>query len=287
METPTESSLENVRVRYMVAAWLLILFYLPGADLIVAKVPSNAPWYWWDVAYVLYGQTLFSIAVVLTVIFPRRVPLSAVVGRKPTLQEVRSGLIFSLFLFFVAWAAAYMVFFPLSYLAPDFVTYWLIDLPPLIYFDFGSYPVLPNLLNLISLCVIAPVVEEFAFRGILLHRWAHKFGLRSAVLWSSLIFGIVHPDFLGAFAFGVGMCALYLRTQSLLLPIICHGVYNFAVWLLEVGYIVKDGPEYIYTLEQFQSDWSLGLIAGLIVITWVWFYVRKPASNATWKLPGS
>ncbi|MEM8684412.1 MAG: CPBP family intramembrane glutamic endopeptidase, partial [Pseudomonadota bacterium] len=174
---------------------------------------------------------------------------------------------------------------PLSHVIPDFVTYWFIDLPPLIYFDFGSYPVAPNLLNLLSLCVLAPVIEEIAFRGIILHRWAHKYGLRSAVLWSSLIFGVVHPDFLGAFTFGVGMCVLYLRTQSLLLPIICHGVYNLAVWLIEVGYILKDGPEYLYTLEQFQNEWPIGLTAGLIAVIWALLYLRWSTSSRTWELP--
>ncbi len=192
--------------------------------MIFANALSNAPWYWWLVSYVLYGQLLFSLVVVLTVLLPRHFPLSAVLGRKPTPREVGSGLLFSAFLFFVAWASEYLVFFPLSYVIPDFVTYWYIDLPPLIFFDFGAYPVLPNLLNVVSLCVVAPIVEEFAFRGILLHRWAHKFGLRSAILWSSVIFGVVHPDFLGAFVFGVGMCEIYLRTQSLVLPIICHAV---------------------------------------------------------------
>lgn len=269
----------------MVAAWLLMLFYLPGASQVLAGALSQAPWYWWDVAYALYGQIILALVVILTATVPFRVPLRKVLGRKPTALEVRSGLVFSVFLFFVAWAAAYLVFLPLSYWIPDFVNFWFIDLPRLIYFDFGSYPAAPNFLNLVSLCVVAPVLEEFAFRGLVLHRWKRKFGLRSAVLWSSLIFGIAHPDFLGAFAFGVGMCVLYLRTQSLLLPIICHGVYNFATWLLEVGYVVKDGPEYEYTLEQFQSEWIYGLIAAFIVIAWTWLYFRKPIPDTTWKLP--
>jgi len=262
-----------------------MLFYLPGAPQVLASALSQAPWYWWDVAYVLYGQIFFALVVMLTVTVPIRVPISKVFGRKPTAPEVRSGLVLSAFLFFFAWASAYLVFLPLSYWIPDFVTVWFIDLPRLIYFDFDSYPAAPNLLNLVSLCVVAPVLEEFAFRGIVLHRWTRKLGLRSAALWSSLVFGIVHPDFLGAFAFGVGMCVLYVRTQSLLLPIICHGAYNYSIWLLEVGYIVKDGPEHDYTLEQFQSEWVYGLIAAFIVVAWTWLYLRKPIPETTWKLP--
>ena len=73
---PNSNSFETVRVRYIVAAWLLMLFCLPGADVIFANALSNAPWYWWLVSYVLYGQLLFSLVVVLTVLLPRHFPLS-------------------------------------------------------------------------------------------------------------------------------------------------------------------------------------------------------------------
>ena len=277
--------MDKVRVRFLVIAWLSMVFYLPGADVLVVRTIDEAPWYWWDLAYVLYAQLLLALVVVLTVLFPVRVPIIRIFGRSPTVDEMRAGLTLSVYLYLFSWAAAYLLFLPLSFWVPSFVNYWFIELPDLIYFDFGTYPAAPNALNFISLCVVAPLLEEFAFRGVILHRWARKFGVRSAVLWSSVVFGIVHPDFLGAFAFGVGMCVLYLRTQSLLLPILCHGAYNILVWLSEIGFIIKDGPEHRFTLEQFQSEWLYGLLAGLIVVVWTWLYFRKPKPEIVWRLP--
>ncbi len=284
--TETSSQVfQSVRVRYFVLAWLLMIFYLPGAEIVFRAIDIDAPWYWWDLAYIYYAQLMLAAVLILTILFPIRLPVRGLIGTAPTISELRSGILLSAFLFLFAWAAAYVLFLPLSYWVPAFVDAWYIGVPDLIYFDYGEYPILPNFLNLFSLCVAAPILEEFAFRGVILHRWSHKFGLRSAVLWSSLLFGIVHPDPLGAFAFGIGMCVLYLRTQSLLLPIICHGVYNFVVWLVEIGFIFKDGPEHEYTLSQFQDEWLGGLVAAVLVVAWAAWFIRTQKQDRPWNLP--
>lgn len=276
-----------VRGRYIVLTSLMLMFHLPGADWLAQRFLASAPWYWWMTAYVLYGQLLFVLAVLLTISVPVRVPTAKIFGNEANPKDVRSGLVFCIFLMLVAWTTLYLVYWPLSFWIPNFVNYWLIDIPSLIYFDFETevFPFLPNVLTLMSICVLAPVFEELAFRGVLLHRWAHKYGLRSAVIRSSLLFGILHPDFLGAFLFGVGMCALYLRTQSLWLPIICHSAYNLTVWLIEVVLVVIDGPDYVLTLEDFQSDWPVALVSGLLALAWVAWYLRRPTQKTVWKLP--
>jgi membrane protease YdiL (CAAX protease family) len=77
--------------------------------------------------------------------------------------------------------------------------------------------------------VIAPIVEEFIFRGYLLHRWTEKWGVKRAVAFSSILFGLLHFDLFGAMVFGLTMCILYIRTGSLLLTILCHALNNFIV----------------------------------------------------------
>lgn len=276
---------QSVRVRYLVIAWLLPIVYLPGANFVFSMFAGDWPWYWWNLAYIYYMQAFLGIVVTLTATVPSNVPLDKVVGRAATREEYIGGFKLSAYLFILAVMAAYAVFLPLSYWVPTFVEYWFIELPDLIYYDAGVYPFIPNLLNLVSLCVLAPIIEEFAFRGVILHRWALKYGLKMAVFASSFLFAIVHPDPVGAFFFGLGMCALYLRTQSLVLPVVCHGVYNFVVWLFELGYILHDGPEYEYTLEQFQNEWPVGVIAAVIVALWTSIYARSAKTTVPWKLP--
>ncbi|MEO1590617.1 MAG: CPBP family glutamic-type intramembrane protease, partial [Cyanobacteria bacterium J06632_22] len=81
---------------------------------------------------------------------------------------VISGLLFSMGSFFV-------VFYPVSLLAPGVVSDLLSQ--SLLKTD----TVLPQTyqwLTIFLAVVFAPVVEEFIFRGVLLQRWAVKWGLR-------------------------------------------------------------------------------------------------------------
>lgn len=87
-----------------------------------------------------------------------------------------------------------------------------------------------NFMEFIIGVVMAPIVEEFLFRGVMLHRFTLKWGIRTAILISSFIFGILHADILGAFLFGVVMCILYIRTGTLIVPIICHMLNNLIAY---------------------------------------------------------
>ena len=74
--------------------------------------------------------------------------------------------------------------------------------------------------------VVAPVIEEVLFRGVVLHRFAVKWGLGPAIVVSSLLFGILHVNFVGVGVLGVVMALLYVRTQTLIVPIACHVLNN-------------------------------------------------------------
>ncbi|MCP2035437.1 membrane protease YdiL (CAAX protease family) [Planomicrobium sp. HSC-17F08] len=74
--------------------------------------------------------------------------------------------------------------------------------------------------------LLEPVAEEFIFRGVLLKRMALKTSRWGGVIISSLLFGLMHDDILGAFLFGIIAALLYLKTQNLLAPIVLHIAYN-------------------------------------------------------------
>lgn len=274
-----------VRARYVVIAWLLALSASVGLSF--SGFVLEWPWYWFSVAYgwshhILFGALLFAL------IAAWQLPVRECLGQPPTRRELFEGLQVTAFVFLVSIAAVYATFYPVSFVAPGIVERAYIEsAAPLIYFDGSGYPLLPNLLELITLCVAAPVLEEAAFRGILLPRWSYKWGVGRGIFLSSALFAVMHPDPLGAFVFGAAMCALYLRTQSLLLPIVCHGLYNFTVWLIEVASVIIDGPDvlYSYTLEEFQARWPWGAGAAVVCAVWFSIYVRRPKSSARWALP--
>jgi membrane protease YdiL (CAAX protease family) len=284
------SAFDDVRARYLVLAWLIP--FVPGIDLLVllvASVGAEWPWYWWAIGYQWFYYIVVAILLIVLGLFRWRLPVAACFGGFPTRSELVGGLLLTAFVFLVSMALAYAVFYPLSLVAPDVVQRWYVDTAGLIYFDFatGTYPWLPNFLSLLSLCVAGPALEEIVFRGIVLPRWSRKWGLTAGIVTSSAVFALPHIDPVGAFVFGVAMSVLYLKTQSLLLPIVCHGLNNLVVWLENLEYIVSYGPEHVYTLEEFQEGWPWGVGAALIALLWMTLYLRRPKSEIPWRLPVS
>lgn len=89
---------------------------------------------------------------------------------------------------------------------------------------------------LITAVILAPLVEEFFFRGYVLNKWAEKHSPKKAVFWSSMFFMIVHMPslFLPQLVASI-LCALvYLKTKKLVYPIFVHALYNFIILMPEV-----------------------------------------------------
>ncbi len=80
-----------------------------------------------------------------------------------------------------------------------------------------------------SAVVIAPVWEELLMRGIIYPYLRRDFGIKLAVVVSSLVFGLLHGFgfvIIPTFIAGIFLAALYERTGSLAPCIIAHAVFN-------------------------------------------------------------
>ena len=87
----------------------------------------------------------------------------------------------------------------------------------------------PLVLNLLLGCVIAPVCEEYLFRGLLLNR-LRPYGERFAVWASALCFGLFHGNFSQFFyacAIGVLFAGVVLKTGRLRQAMLLHALINF------------------------------------------------------------
>lgn len=272
-----------IKGRYVIAVFLFPILYLPGVDFVYGFIDEAAEWFWYEVTFYICYQ-IFVAVILIGLVYFYKIDWSQMLtsaGR----EEYPYAIKLTLFIFIFSMASGYALFYPLSFVVPEFVTNWIIDIPPLIYSYQQTFPVIPNILNFISLVVVGPIIEEFVFRGMLLHRWSGKWGMNRAILFSSFLFGILHPDLIGAFAFGLAMSVLYLRTKTLVVPMICHALNNLLVWLIEAGYIVALGSDYVYTLEDFQSDWAIGVACSLITILWAYTYLKGEKSQRVWGLP--
>lgn len=89
-----------------------------------------------------------------------------------------------------------------------------------------------SLAAVVLVCVLAPVLEEMLFRGLILRGFLARYPRWPAILGSALLFGAAHLN-LYQFAVcslgGVLLGWLYERTRSLIPGIALHAAYNAAV----------------------------------------------------------
>ena len=90
-------------------------------------------------------------------------------------------------------------------------------------FDFGATPAPARWLLIV---LLAPLTEEVLFRGVLFHRCARRWGVRRGALATAALFGILHLNPVGIFAFGLLLQVLYLRTRSLWVTAFAHALNN-------------------------------------------------------------
>ncbi|HSJ39339.1 MAG TPA: type II CAAX endopeptidase family protein [Planococcus sp. (in: firmicutes)] len=93
------------------------------------------------------------------------------------------------------------------------------------------------------IAVIAPIAEEFVFRGVILHWLIASSGLWKGIGLSSLIFSIFHINILGAFLFSLVASLLYLKTGTLLVPILLH-IFNNSLSIFQYS-INPSFPEWL------------------------------------------
>jgi len=101
--------------------------------------------------------------------------------------------------------------------------------------DLGGY-----LTWLISGCLIAPVSEEFFFRGYAFYAFNKRHGLLVGLFVSAIGFSAIHGSIyslLPIFVAGIGLALAFHKTGSLVPPMVAHAVNNFlALTLLYIGF---------------------------------------------------
>jgi membrane protease YdiL (CAAX protease family) len=88
--------------------------------------------------------------------------------------------------------------------------------------------------SILLLIIIQPIAEEIFFRGFLLDKINSLLGKNSAIILSSILFGLAHlsygniyPAFL-TFIIGLLLAILVLRTNNLYSSIVAHIIFNIA-----------------------------------------------------------
>jgi hypothetical protein len=88
---------------------------------------------------------------------------------------------------------------------------------------------------MLATCLLAPVLEEMLFRGIVLRGFLKQYPRWQAILGSAVLFGAAHLNiyqFVVGVVLGTVLGWLYDRTRSLIPCIALHGAYNSGLMAL-------------------------------------------------------
>lgn len=116
--------------------------------------------------------------------------------------------------------------------------------------------------------VIAPVIEELIFRGLILQGLRKNYHAVTAVLVSALMFSLFHLNpwqMPATFILGVLLGWLMIRTNSILLAILGHSLNNLMV-LLTVTYWEQISSHAINLMGKEEKLILSGMVAGLSLI---------------------
>jgi membrane protease YdiL (CAAX protease family) len=131
-----------------------------------------------------------------------------------------------------------------------------------------------GVISAITLCVIAPFVEEMLFRGLFLRSFLRNYSPAKAIVLTSLLFGAAHLNiyqFVIASILGLLSGWLYFATRSLWPAIFEHAIYNSGVML----YYFQSGQEVKATAASIPVHNPLVLLAAMAAFAYglYWTYL--------------
>ena len=147
------------------------------------------------------------------------------------------------------------------------------DLPDYMEQDFLNLE--HNPIGILVLCIIAPIAEEYLFRGLMMRKML-KWNISPwyAIIASSIMFGLIHlnpAQIPGPIILGIVMAWMCYRTKSLIPGIIIHITNNTLCLIPEECY-----DTYIASTPMMEG--SLSLVSIAIIILSIWLFNKKTAA---------
>jgi membrane protease YdiL (CAAX protease family) len=142
-------------------------------------------------------------------------------------------------------------------------------------FDGG---ILANVILISAAVLVAPIVEEFLFRGLLQQSLFYHFGsVVPAMIIPTIIFALFHVGYLFYFPAMVELISLGLllawfmaKTGNILIPILTHALFNFSAF----SGLFLSLDEETSTLADLGWTWII-VSAVLFVVGWNYFKSMK------------
>jgi uncharacterized protein len=280
----TVYSFNKIKAKYLFL-WL-ILFNLGFAGLygtLATFVPilphSDDP----IVSHILYSCSFLSLSYYLLDKLRRsEIKPQYLVGKLAPRYPWWSLLRLVVFILLFSIGIALVSFYCLSWIAPNFLE-TLMESVSKEESQASSIPIIYRCWDAINCIVIAPITEEFIFRGVLLHRLATKWNIATAVWVSSIIFGLLHFNPLGISMAGIAWALLYLKTRTLIIPIVAHAMNNTIAVMVELlsDVMLKNNLVESTTDPTSSSSLIIGLLLSVVSFPFLlrFIYQRFPGKN--------
>ena len=223
------------------------------------------------------------------------------------IKKIVLGVGSTLFIFYYAYRKAGVPLkelFPLKYfnafiLLPIIVFFWAAQnlitevnatfdkvLPPPSWFwelfnkvlesDYGIYGAI------LKVAIVAPIIEEMIFRGVIMHGLMRNYSKFTAVFVSALMFALFHLNpwqFPATFILGILLGILMVRTNNIFLCILGHSINNSLV-LVNIKY--WDQIKNSFYMQLDKND-QLIISTVLVLVSLVFIFIlsrrrKKPAN---------
>jgi len=201
--------------------------------------------------------------------------IGRLIGPSPRFKGCVISIVWAFPVLLFSMGASWFLIYGLSFVAPG-VAEWVLE--PIVEADTFPYPLISTLTTLL----LAPVVEELLFRGVIFHRWVEKWGVVKAAWISAIVFALPHTDWFGGLIFGLAATALYVRFGSLVLAILLHVVNNS----IAMGLFLTS-PAWLnpLSIEDLRRYVWVGGTCLVLSLPWIVWFLRKQRPRSDWRLP--
>jgi len=134
--------------------------------------------------------------------------------------------------------------------------------------------------GILRIVIIAPIVEELIFRGVIMAGFSRIYHPVFAILFSALLFALFHLNpwqFPAAFALGLILGWIRIRTGSVLACISGHAIHNGLVFLSVFYY--TDLKDLSFMKSGVSINYGIHFALLAIGIALIWFFTQKRAKN--------
>ena len=142
--------------------------------------------------------------------------------------------------------------------------------------DYGIYGAI------FKVVIMAPVIEELIFRGVIMHGLMRNYSKFTAVFVSALMFALFHLNpwqFPATFILGIVLGILMLRTRNIYLCILGHAINNGLVLISIEYWDVIQKTSFFQSSKTNQLLISALIATAALVLIFLLSIQRKPKSN--------